>query len=61
MRVIKILAVAALLLAGLASVAAAYIGVGVQGRPHGGHTAERMLMYRHGLPYHHHHRHHYNY
>ena len=61
MRVIKILAVAALLLAGLASEASAYIGEGVQGRPHGGHTAERMLMYRHGLPYRHHHRHHYNY
>ena len=33
-----------------ATTAQAYIGEGVQGRPHGGHTPQRMLYRRHGLP-----------
>ncbi len=31
--------------------ASAYIGEGVQGRPHGGNTADRLYSYRHGVPY----------
>ena len=34
------------------------IGQGVQGRPHGGHTVQRMLYWRHGLPVPYRYRHH---
>lgn len=33
------------------SSAQAYIGEGIQGRPHAGNTPERMYAYRHGIPY----------
>lgn len=46
---------------GLASSASAQnaLELGVQGRPHGGNTAERMFAFRHGIPYHRHHHHFY--
>lgn len=57
---IRIVAMAAVLLAGMATEASAYIGEGIQGRPHGGHFAERMQLRRHGLHYRRaHHRFHY--
>ncbi len=64
----KVIAAAILVAAGAmisTSAAQAYIGEGVQGRPHGGRTASRMLFRRHGLPippqFRRGHRPHYNY
>lgn len=46
-------AIAGLALLGVAAAvpARAYIGEGIQGRPHAGNTPERMYAYRHGVPY----------
>lgn len=61
-----VIAAAFLVAAGALSGASAdhVIDLGVQGRPHGGHTAQRMLYYRHGLSVpsrYRHHRSHYAY
>ncbi len=59
---IRILAAVACLAVAMASVPAhAYIGEGMQGRPHGGaRVAVRNLLYRHGYGYHRHPRRYFN-
>ena len=49
----RVMLIATTTLLGLGAVAPAqaYLGEGIQGRPHGGHTAERLYAYRHGVPY----------